>query len=139
VTGFRNDNKAKIDSNCSNTAKAVFWMDLNFTEKDILQHSTLPLQCTRVSEGRWTFGNMVNFKNNKFHFYLGTFAAPLKLHAGIGSSKVEANVYLMFGNDIPGFPPINPQVVSLLKISPNQRQADVNKNMQYVAMAPVCC
>jgi hypothetical protein len=39
----------------------------------------------------------------------------------------------MFGNDIPGFPPINPQVVSLLQISPNQGQADANKNMQYVA------
>ncbi len=134
VTGFRNDNKAKIDSNCSNTAKAVFWMDLNFTEKRYL--ATLDFTIAMYNEFLVGGGHseiLADFKNNKFHFYLGTFAAPINLHAGIGSSKVEANVYLMFGNDIPGFPPINPQVVSLLKISPNQRQADVNKNMQYVA------
>lgn len=134
VTGFRNDNQANIKGNCRNTAKAVFRMDLNFTEKRYL--ASLDFTIAMYNEFIRGAGHaeiLADFTNNKFHFYLGTFATPLNLSAGIGGSSIAAEVYLMFGNDIPGFPQINPDVARLLQLNPNQRQADVNQNMQYVA------
>ncbi len=134
VKSLRKADADDIKQDCNNTAEAVFTMDLNFEEKRYL--ATLDFTIAMYN-GFLTGGGhseiLADFKNNKFHFFMGTFAAPLYLRAGIGQSEVSAEAYLMFGNDIPGFPPINPQVAQLLQISTSQRQADVNKNMEYVA------
>ena len=67
---------------------------------------------------------LADFKNNKFHFYLGTFMIPMHVRAQLGNLYAEVKAYIMFGNDIPGFPSIDPRIASFLGISVDKRKTD---------------
>ena len=131
---LRGDNKREIGDNCQNTAKAVFTLDLNFEQKRYLAQLDFTLNLLNgLLIGYAHSEILADFANNKFHFYLGTCTAPVTVRANLNAVNIEVFAYIMFGNDIPGFPALNPHIASLLQVNDNKLQENAAEHMNYVA------
>ena len=131
---MRGDNKREIGDNCQNTAKAVFTLDLNFEQKRYLAQLDFTLNLLNgLLIGYAHSEILADFANNKFHFYLGTCTAPVTVRANLNAVNIEVFAYIMFGNDIPGFPALNPHIASLLQVNDNKLQENAAEHMNYVA------
>ncbi len=127
------EDSTKAKENNGNEIKATLTTELYFEKQ--FYHSTLEVTVNIVKGYLHGYGQadmLADFKNNKYHFYLGTFTQKIML--GINVDGFNANVwtYTMLGNDIPGFPPLDPKIASALGISTNQNNQDANSYMKSV-------
>ena len=80
---------------------------------------------------------LASTKSNRWHFYLGGYTdnsitnienviiPPVSVSVDFEAFSVNAGLYLMFGNDLPGPPPISPQVASFFKIPRSTNNRDL--------------
>lgn len=130
---MRNANKSEIDKDCKNTAKAVFTLNLEFDKNRYSAALDFTINLLGgVLTGYAHSEILADFGNKKFHFYLGTCTEPIRVSANMNAVKIDVFAYLMFGNDIPGFPKLNPRIANLLQVNENQLQANASKDMNYV-------
>lgn len=127
------EDSIKAKQNNGNEIKATLTTELCFEKQ--FYHSTLEVTVNIVKGYLHGYGQadmLADFKNDKYHFYLGTFAQKIML--GINVEGFSANVwtYTMLGNDIPGIPPLDPKVASALGISTNQNNLDAAGYMKNV-------
>ena len=131
---LKSDDKKSAAQTGNNQIKATLTTNLIF--EDQYYHSTLEVFLNVANGYLKGFGMadmLADFKNDKYHFYLGTFDNKISLAISISGFQAQVWTYTMFGNDIAGIPPLDPNVAKALNISPTQNSADAAAYMGNVA------
>ena len=132
VTALKGKNEADIVG-CQNTAKATATIMLNFEEKRFTSALVFTISLYNgllVGSGKADI--LADFKKNEFHFNIGTYNERVYLAAKLGTFHAEVNTYTMLGNDITGFPPLDPAIASFLKLPANKIELDARSHQQNI-------
>ena len=133
VKNLKGKNESDILNNCVNTAKATATIMLNFEEERFTSALVFTISLYNgllVGSGKADI--LADFKKNEFHFNIGTYSDRVYLAAKLGNFKAEVNTYTMLGNDITGFPPLDPAIASFLKLPANKIELDARSHEQNI-------
>ncbi len=119
--------------------KAAVMLNLDFSNGFTL-HGSFAASLS-AAEGKISGQGMIDLYasnvTNKWHLYIGGYTdnsivnysgvtiPPLSATINCETFNIEAGVYLMTGNDIPGPPPVHPQAASFFGISQNSNNRDI--------------
>lgn len=122
--------KNELDANRADKITAVFFFRINFEEGFEFQGSFaahIDAAGGRL-EGTGTVDLLISPITNKWHLYIGGYSngavldfenksiPPVSATINFGGFSVQANMYFLTGNDIPGAPPISPQAASFFNL-----------------------
>lgn len=131
--------KAAAQKEEDDKIKAAVMLNLDFSSGFVLQGSFEAF--LSAAQGRIKGHGMIDLyaatETGKWHLYIGGYTdnsitngdgqviPPVTASVDFGSFEVQVGAYFMTGNDIPGPPPIMPQVASFFNISQNQNNRDI--------------
>jgi len=133
VKNLKGKNETDIAGNCQNTAKATATIELDFEQKKFTSALLFTISLYNgLLVGTGKAHILADFKNNKFHFNIGTYQETVHLDANLGSLQASVWTYMMLGNDISGFPPLKPEIASFLNLPQNKIELDARSNQQNI-------
>lgn len=135
----KESDKADANADKQDKISAAFYIQANFEDGFILQgtfKAYLDAGKGKVT-GQGQIDLLINPKVGKWHLYLGGYSdlsvvdvegnkiPPVQASINFGAFALEANFYLLTGNDIPGAPPIDPRVATFFGIPQNSNNRSI--------------
>lgn len=132
---------AAAESDKADKITAAIYLELDFTSGFKLQGSFGAFMDASKGRivGQGNIDLLIDPGKDKWHLYIGGYSngtvidikgmplPPINATIRCGSFNIQANVYFLTGNDIPGAPPILEQVAAFFGISPDMNNRDILK------------